>query len=87
VPNVRDDRAIRPLLVGRDSGGSKDDLGWAKTGIFLQAALDRPISDQIGDLPVEQSAYLSDVASDAKGVACALSRRRENASHLRGALH
>jgi len=36
----------------------RDDLWWAKTGIFLQAGLDRQISDLPSDLPVRLIASL-----------------------------
>ena len=42
APNVRDDRET-PLLVGRDNGSCRCDLGGTKTEIFLQTGLDRKI--------------------------------------------
>jgi hypothetical protein len=42
-PNVRDDRDT-PLVAGRDSAKSRDDLGQMKTEIFLQTGLDKKIT-------------------------------------------
>jgi hypothetical protein len=53
APYVRDDREAS-LLWGRDKESSKDDLGRRKSGIFLQMALDREMTEYAPDLPVGQ---------------------------------
>ena len=50
APHERDDRET-PLLWGRDTKSSRCDLGWRRSGIFLQRAMDR----LMGDLPVGQN--------------------------------
>src|SRR5712671_5725566 len=49
APNVRDDRET-PLLVGRDGGSCRCDLGGTKTELFLLTGLDR----KIGTMPDRQ---------------------------------
>ena len=62
VPYVRDDRET-PLCVGRDTKGSRCDLGGVKTKIFLQRGLDTPVNEppdgQITGLRREQIPLVS----------------------------